>query len=372
MLVAKKPKVGFRVDASLQIGTGHVMRCITLANALRNLEWECFFICRDLQGNLCNYIIQKGYTVFALVCDISTDEDFVNDNWLGCSWQLDARQTVQILEKNIVDLLVVDHYSLNKDWEEVLKSYCRKLMVIDDLANRKHCCDLLLDQTFGRVADDYSNLLPANTQIFAGAHFALIRPEFPQLRQYSLERRKQINLQRLLIFMGGVDEFNATERVIEGLLLSKLPTHCSLVIVMGSQAPYLESVRKRIIDIPWQTEIWVNVEHMANLMAEADLAIGAAGSTTWERCCLGLPTLLATLADNQRDITKALTKDAAVISIGNPLSPQFTSELANAINELVSNPELLNSLSHQCSTIVDGQGCSLIAKTVNELLSGVI
>lgn len=268
-----------------------------------------------------------------------------------------------------MDLLIVDHYSLDKNWEEGLRPYYKKLMVIDDLANREHVCDLLLDQTFGRTEEVYRSYLPNSAQILIGAQFSLVKPEFAHLRQYSLERRKQPAFKKILITMGGVDQFNATAKVLDGLLLSQLPKDCKVTIVMGMQAPHLANIKARALTTPWQTDVKENVENMANLMADADLAIGAAGSTSWERCCLGLPTLLVVLADNQLDISRALAKNNAVINIGNPFSAEFCNLLADSINKIISSLDVLSSLSHVCRTITDGQGVSLVTNKIQSLLS---
>ena len=247
-------KIAFRVDASLQIGTGHVMRCLTLADALAAQGADCLFICREHQGNLIEHIRNKGYCVHALpvlpsVCasslainTVSDEQSLAHSHWLGATQVEDAAACAAILAGVKPDWLIVDHYALDARWELALKSHYRKLMVIDDLADRPHLCDLLLDQTFGRDAEDYHELVPAISRLLCGSRYALLRPEFAALRDYSLQRRANPQLRQLLITMGGVDKDNATGQVLEALRGCALPAQCHITVVMGTTAPWLDEV----------------------------------------------------------------------------------------------------------------------------------
>src|SRR5690606_22658913 len=158
---------------------------------------------------------------------------------------------------------------------------CRKLLVIDDLADRTHICDLLLDQNLGRAPSDYAKLLPAGCKMLIGPAFALLRPEFAALREYSLKRRQQLQLESILISMGGVDQSNVTAKALESLLRCALPESCSIAVVMGTKAPWVEEVRALAAEMPWSTDVLVGIDDMAMRLANSDLAIGAAGSTAW-------------------------------------------------------------------------------------------
>ena len=204
----------FRTDASLDIGTGHFMRCLTLADALRERGAECRFVCREHAGNLLDVIRQRGFEAYGLpLGDAVTAKSDVSDNllplhaaWLGADWASDAEQTLAAIGDTKFDWLIVDHYALDARWEHRLRCSCHRLMVIDDLADRVHDCDLLLDQNLGRTAADYKERVPATCTVLAGAQYALLRPEFAALRAYSLERRAHPKLKRLLITMGGVEQ----------------------------------------------------------------------------------------------------------------------------------------------------------------------
>jgi spore coat polysaccharide biosynthesis predicted glycosyltransferase SpsG/ribosomal protein S18 acetylase RimI-like enzyme len=227
-------------------------------------------------------------------------------------------------------------------------------MVIDDLADRAHECDLLLDQSLGRETSDYSALVPADCVVLAGPRYALLRPEFAEWRDYSLNRRRSPKARRILVAMGGVDRQNATCQVLEALRKCDLAPTTEIAVVMGATAPWLQEVRARANQMPWRTDVLVNASDMAHLMADCDIAIGAAGTTSWERCCLGVPTILLTLAQNQIMVANALDRCGAAISVGEVGSG--TAAIVSAINELICHPDKQLLLSSISSTVCDGQG----------------
>ncbi len=360
-------KVVFRADASLQMGTGHVMRCLTLADALAARGAECVFICRAHTGNLLDLIRSRGHTAHTLpVTDYVGANSFATDSttqapalahshWLGATQAEDAASCAPILGELQPDWLIVDHYALDARWELALKLHYRQLMVIDDLADRPHQCDLLLDQTFGRNGEDYRALVPASCRLLCGSQYALLRPEFAALRPYSLQRRAQPQLRQLLITMGGVDKDNATGQVLQTLRTSPLPADCQITVVMGATAPWLAEVEQLAQDMPWPTQVRVGVSNMAQLMADSDLAIGAAGATSWERCCLGLPTAMMVLADNQRYAASLLEKAGAVRML--LLGTTLNKDINDFIHEASGARENLKKLVNSASNITDGKGC---------------
>ena len=359
--------VCFRVDASIDIGSGHVMRCLTLAEALKEQGAACFFICRAHSGHFIDYIRGKGFTVFPLECvDALSSPDLSKDNqnalshadWLGSSWQADADETRIYLEKVKPDWLIVDHYALDQQWELTLKPRYQKLAVIDDLADREHVCDLLLDQTLGRKESDYKDLVPDKCTLLLGAKYALLRPEFLQWRDYSLRRRVSPKLDKLLITLGGVDKDDATGQILRALCQSHLPKDCEITVVMGATALHLKNVQALAKTLPWQIEIKVNVSNMAELMSNADLAIGAAGSTSWERCCLGLPTLMVVLAENQRVAASYLELAQAALNFDSGLN--LTKDLRKLLSKLINDQSEIKKLSENASRITSGRGAELV------------
>jgi len=368
-------KLVFRTDASLLMGSGHLMRCLTLADALTAQGAQCHFISRSHPGHLVEIIRQRGFDFTALPAELSAPpaaniqtvgesaKEPVHAAWLGSDWQTDAEQTRAVLVKLQPDWLVIDHYALDQRWENALRPHAKEIMVIDDLADRTHQCDLLLDQNLGRQPLDYVGLVPAQCKVLTGPQYALLRSEFPALRAYSLQRRQQPALKHLLITMGGVDQPNATGQVLQALKGCALPQDCRISVVMGLQAPWLQQVRAQAQAMPWPTEVLVNISDMAPRMADSDLAIGAAGSTSWERCCLGLPTLMVVLADNQRAIAEALQDAGAAKILDIASAVPMTCEVLSA---LVVNHRARHDMSIAAAHIVDGLGT---ASVVSHLLA---
>lgn len=382
IVVNKMTTIVFRTDASLQMGSGHVMRCLTLADALTAQGAGCHFISREHPGHLLEVIRQRGYKINSLAAPVQHAQVAIKNRvkkapgpqqepahtaWLGSTWQTDAQETAIILANLQPDWLVVDHYALDQRWEEALAPHYRKLLVIDDLADRTHHCDLLLDQNLGSQPEHYAQWVPAYCQVLTGPEYALLRPEFAALRSYSLQRRQaQPLLRQLLITMGGVDQPNATGQVLQALKTCALPADCRITVVMGLTAPWLQSVRELAAQMPWSTEVAVNVNNMAQRMADSDLAIGAAGSTSWERCCLGLPTLIVVLADNQKEAAENIEHAGAAqrITLGTQLHQQIESKL----QVLLEHREILSQMSFCASEITDGSG---IGRIVSAMASSI-
>lgn len=343
------------------------MRCLTLADVLRERGAGCTFICRTHNGHLLDMVTQRGHHAVALPNGETTTHhmpaDLAHTAWLGADWQTDAQQTRKELDNEVVDWLVVDHYALDHRWEQALRPHCQNLMVIDDLADRRHDCDVLLDQNLGRSPQDYDGLLKLHTATFIGPQYALLRPEFAQLRSHSLARRNQPQLKHLLITMGGVDKDNATSIVLQALKTCHLPLGLRITVVMGPHAPYLADVKVEALQMPWPTEVLVGVNAMAQLMTDSDLCIGAAGSTSWERCCVGLPTLLLVLAENQLPGAQALEKAGAALVVG---SAQNVSQVFEKHMQSGASAQL-KCMTLAAASVSDGLG---VERIVAAMLSG--
>ena len=359
-------KVAFRVDASLQMGTGHVMRCLTLAGELKQRGHQLLFICRQHKGHLNALIRQRGFEVYELplVEESIPDSELAHANWLGCGWQQDAEQVSSVLASFQPDWLVVDHYALDQRWETAVYKGSMRLMVIDDLADRPHRCDLLLDQTFGVDPARYGALVPAACTLLLGTEYALLRPEFSAHREASLQHREQPKLERLLITLGGVDADNVTGKILQQLQEINIPGLESITVVMGPTAPWLEQVRKQAEEMRYSTEVLSNVSNMAELMAQADLAIGAAGSTSWERCCLGLPTLMLVLADNQKQAAQLLAQAGCAIAVSHS---RLSEQLVRVLGKLRNKPSLLHDLAQASLVVTDGGGTQVVAVYLESL-----
>jgi UDP-2,4-diacetamido-2,4,6-trideoxy-beta-L-altropyranose hydrolase len=301
-------RIIFRVDASIHIGIGHVMRCLSLAVELKNNGIDVRFICRKHKGHLINIIRSRGIQVYELEIPkkkISNNELF-NSSWLGTSQLQDAKECIEKISQIKVNLLIVDHYGIDHIWQNAVKGCYERLMVIDDLADRTHNCNILLDQNFGRIKEDYIKLVPKSCKVLLGPKYALLRSEFAQWRKYSLNRRKYPELKKIFVSMGGVDSENKTAQILEQLKSCKLPNDVKVTVVMGDTAPHLKYIMDMAEFLPFKVEVKSNVSNMAEIMSNCDIAIGGSGSTTWERCCLGLPSIQIILAENQKFIAEKL------------------------------------------------------------------
>lgn len=337
------------------------MRCLTLANALRERGCRCHFLCREHPGNLNDLISEQGFAVHNLSVGENMSLEFrwnldspVHAEWLGVDWKKDAAQVWSVISKMEIDWLIVDHYAIDANWERELRLACRKLMVIDDLADRSHECDFLLDQNLGRTEADYHGLVPDTCMVYTGPQYALLRPEFAAMRSYSLARRVEPQLRHLLITMGGVDKDNVTGKVLNMLKNCRLPTNFCITVVMGTHAPWVDQIFVQAQEMDRKIEVLSNVRDFAKLMADSDLAIGAAGSTAWERCCLGLPTLMMILADNQKQVAKSLVEGGCAMLL------EDVSQVPGLIEEFLSlsQSKKLTEMQRACSSITDGGGTS--------------
>ena len=343
-------KVVFRADASLAMGTGHVMRCLALAQALKDNKVNVEFICRKHKGSLIDKIRSNRLNVHELEVLEEADDKLAHSHWLGATQQQDADDCIEILKSEKIDWLIVDHYALDEQWQKKLKPYYEKLMVIDDLADRKHQCDILLDQNFGRSLQDYKELVPTSSKLLMGSKYALLRPEFEKYRQYSLNRRKNEKFKKLLVNMGGTDTDNITGKVIERLQIAKLPKDVEITIVMGKTAPHLSNIITSVNKLPYGSEVKVDVDNMAELMANADIAIGASGATTWERCCLGLPTIQLITAYNQEFIASKLNKINAIKLV----------EIDDVVENLENFQHWMKITGESASKVTNGSGIKYV------------
>lgn len=345
----------FRVDASLRMGTGHVMRCLTLAEELRRRGGESRFICRAMQGDMVEIARSGNYAVAVLPPGRGYDGEDAPPHaaWLETDWRTDAADTIAALAGARPDWMVTDHYALDARWEGALRPSCGRMMVLDDLTDRAHDCDLLVDQTFGRAPQAYHGLTPPGCRVMTGGQYALLRPQFLQLREAALARRDE-KVQRVLVSLGGVDPDNCTLAVLQALQRSSLPQGCRVTIVMTDKSLWLEQVRDFVSCALPLAEVLCNVTDMASLMAQADIAIGAGGTTSWERCCLGLPTILVVVAENQKMIAENLSATGAVTAI---TRKEIAARLPVEIKRLAFDAQARLAMSRAAAAVTDGQGC---------------
>lgn len=336
-------KIAFRTDASIIIGKGHVMRCLTLAHyvssihRLKDIETEIIFITTPHYGNLNNFIEEQGYRVISLPRSTWEMKAIDTNSWLGRTQEQDAQFCIDNISTPL-DLLIIDHYAIDKTWHQLMRATYNKLMVIDDLANKEYDCDILLDQTLSRKATDYKDLTPKNCKILTGINYTLLRDEFISQRRIAQKKRQRLTSLpcnfHVLISLGGFDPDNVSKVAIKALIkLYSTVNPFTATIVLASQSSHVKSISNLISEHSWIT-LELDSQKMSELMLNADIAVGASGSTAWERCCLGLPTLSIETADNQKLVSKALQQQGAIINLGE----------SNNINETMIHNALINIL----------------------------
>ncbi len=334
-----------RTDASSIIGAGHLIRCLTLADELTQNGGKVEFICREEPGHMINHIEEQGYQVYRLPS--------------GIDLETDVKLSKGYLEKHSrpIDWLVVDHYELDTRWESYMHSSVRKIMVIDDMANRPHDCDLLLDQNYNETPNRYQRLVPNTCTQLLGPKYALLRPQFSKAREKLRNRTGEVK--RILVFMGGADPTNQTCKVLRAIKKLNSPV-IAVDTVIGTANKHREEIESLASNMS-NTICHYNVENMSELMAVADLSIGAAGTTAWERSCVGLPSLVITIANNQIEIAENLAKSGIVINLGwfeDVKKTKITSPLKN----LLDKPDIIRQMSIDGMRMVDALGTERVAR----------
>ena len=286
-------RIAIRADASAAVGSGHVMRCGSLADALRENGHAIDFVSRGLPVHLADDLRRRGHGLLALASGPVTEAE-------------DAAESLR--RAGTPDWWVIDHYALGQPWEDAVRRGSVRLLAIDDIG-RPHDTDLLLDQNLQGTPDDrYADRVPPHCTRLLGPRYALLRAEFAQARSTVAPRDGRVR--RLLVFLGGMDADNVTERVLLAVRAARLPD-IGVDIVVGAGHPALERLQALACKLP-NARCHVQTTRMVDLMAQADLAVGAGGTATWERCALGVPTLALCIADNQRDLLDASSRAGIV------------------------------------------------------------
>ena len=354
-------KIAFRTDASCQIGTGHLMRCLALADALKSRGASTHFICRHIFAHHAELLDQRNHSVAQLSGDRlpKAADELTHSHWLGASQLQDARDTLEALAGEFWDWLVVDHYALDARWESIIRQSAAHILVIDDLADRLHECDALLDQNLhANMETRYTGKAPQDCRLMLGPRYALLRDEFLRLRAYVQPRTGP--LEQVLVFLGGVDADDITSKALQALVHLSRP-EIRIEVVIGTHHPARGSIEKTCRQNGYRYH--VETACMAELMVQADLAIGSAGSATWERCCLGLPTLCVTIANNQISIAKALAMRGVVINLGDGRQLSVPA-LLRALSRMINNPEELTEFSNRGMSLVDGCGVQRVTEMI--------
>ncbi len=372
--------VVIRADASIYIGSGHIMRCLVLAKQLQQLNYQVIFATRPQQGDFVEHIKKQGFKVIELIQPKVFQKPQHSADyhaWLQVPWQVDADDLldkVQAFEFDKNDLVIVDHYALNIEWEQyVAKELNCKIVAIDDVL-RKHHCDMLLDQTLGRSPSDYSKLTPKYCDIMTGLEYALLNEKFSKYRQLALNKPKNATSSQnvnqnnsykphsLLIMMGGIDNTNITLFTLQAVEKYGFEKFAQITVIINPKSPFYKSVKQYLVNQPRHIIQLDFVDNIAELMCEHSIAIGAPGSTSWERVCLGMPSIIVPLAENQEMICTQLAKAKVAIAVA---FDQLQTKLCEALTALVSNFE---QYRENCLSLCDGFGVYRVAAKVDILL----
>lgn len=352
-------RIAFRVDASLEIGTGHVMRCLALAVAARARGARVRFICRELPGHLAQRVRERGFDVALLPAPASHGAHGTpHAHWLKVPVATDAQETAAALDGGRPDWLVVDHYALDAAWERALRPHATAVAVIDDLADRPHDCDLLVDAAAAPGAPRYDRLLPPGARRLGGPRYAPLREEFAAAR--AAQPPRSGTLERILVSFGGADASGAACRVVEALAAMDSPPCRDLDAVAGLTSPHAARLRELCAARPGFTA-HASVGNIETLMARADLAIGAGGTMAWERACLGLPALIWPIADNQRPFAEFLASaGAAQLLREGDLAPARLQAILHALRQ----GDALRRMGAAAASQVDGRGAGRLARVL--------
>lgn len=349
----------FRADASADLGLGHVMRCMTLADRLASVEVQSVFFCRELPAGLRDRMQRAGHRVVSLAQARDPEDEIAAINAF-------------VKEPGVTPkALVCDHYERGAEWQALLDPAIERKVVIDDLADRAHACDLLIDPSLDRQAEAYKGLVPQNARILAGSRYAMLRPEFGRLRRQqearatATARMPRAKPSRLIISMGGSDPANATGFVLSALagLDPEIRDALRVDVVLGGGCPHIEALRLQASSMPLKVDLHIDTPDMAGLLAQADLAFGASGGTSWERCCLGVATIMLVLAENQRFIAGRLAARGAALNLG--VWPQIQPEaVREAFLSLHGNAEALAAMRGAARGLCDGEGARRVAEAI--------
>ena len=341
------PLAIFRADASAIIGTGHVIRSRTLAQALAERGWSTVLAAREVPDALAGSWPGGDSALVRLPAEGPLE--------------LDPARVAERLGPG-ASLVVGDRYGLDARWVDATRLATPDAIVlaIDDLADRPIPADLLLNQNLGTTDETYARLLPPGTALLAGPMYALVRPEFAALRG----RPRDGRVERLLVFMSGSDRTNVTARAVDALSGLGRPFD----VIVGASYDHLDGLRSSVAAAHDAT-LHVNTDEIARLMARADLAVGAPSSASWERCVVGLPTVLVPLADNQVPVGEGLDRAGAGVRLA--WQDNVTAaDIRAAVEELLADPERVAAMSRAAAAVTDGRGTERVVAVVEARRSG--
>ncbi len=357
-------KIAFRVDANTEIGLGHLMRCLALADRLAAVGACCHFLS---YGDVVRSYVAERH-IFHLVPNVSVgkpvdshaDGELNYASWLPVGWRADAAGCLDVLAHiGRIDWLVVDHYALDRRWEEMLAPATSQLMVIDDLADREHVCDLLLDQNLvDEMETRYHLRVPVGCQLLLGPDYALLRPEFSASRKAAQLRTPLASVKSILVMFGGADAADLTSDAVEAL--RELDYAGSINVVVGPLYKNVAILRESLAMLP-NAVLHVAPPSIAELLVRADFVVGSPGVSSWERCVLGVPAAVLTVATNQTQIATALARAGAHWYLG-AAGGGTVSALTAALALALYSPDSLEGMRRAAFGVCDGLGAERVIR----------
>jgi UDP-2,4-diacetamido-2,4,6-trideoxy-beta-L-altropyranose hydrolase len=339
-------RIAFRFDASAKAGTGHISRCVTLAKELARRGARIIMTLSTDVQQYCDWLESEGFAVRR----VQDSSPF--------SQKEDAQHFLEsTTDDGPFDWIVVDHYELEETWEFAVRGRTRRILVIDDLPARSHDCDLLVDQNLSSE-DAYSPYVPPSARVLAGPRYALLRQEFEQLHRNT--RRRGERIQTVLVCFGGADSHDHTSAAVEAL--TPLAKSLQVVVVLGAANANAAAVANACRNLP-NHEILITPPNLATLLAQADLAIGGGGTMTWERACVGVPTVAVGIAANQVRVLKRVLEAGYALGIPEMLEPDVAAIRALVLTALRS-PAMLAGMARRGLALVDGNGVQRVADAI--------
>jgi UDP-2,4-diacetamido-2,4,6-trideoxy-beta-L-altropyranose hydrolase len=352
-------KIYFRTDSSSEMGIGHVMRCLALADGLSKKGWICTFLCKDHVGSAKTIIENKGYLLELLAVDEFIERKGEYEKWVGSTQDDDAKACLRLIGRHQNCVVVVDHYGLDSVWESKIKPEVDYLIVIDDLVNRPHRCDVLIDSKYGRIEEEYRKFCNKSTIILTGTNYCLLRKEFFGLIPEAKKKRGDTrNINKILINFGGSDSQGYSVKVLR--ILNKYFDHLNIEIIIGSSCRHINELKRNITS---KTNLYVDANNVASIMLECDFSIGSFGGMSWERCSLGLPSFGFIAADNQNEIAQSLS-DKGVVGILD--ENNFESKLIDILSG-GSDIGWWKDMSKKSFMLCDGKGVLRIISVIEGL-----
>lgn len=342
-----KPRALLRCDGGVGVGLGHIMRCLALAEALSKAGWICQFAVSQESTRLAA-LASAPFQVHGLEHALSPQELFA-------------------IKNEPPDLLVIDHYEIDKDFETACNEWAAKVLILDDLPGRSHVADLLLDSAIDRGSSDYLGYVPDTCRLLLGPQFALIRSEITGRRKSMTERRQvRKNCRRLFLSFGGADRRGLGLQVLEGL--ESFEKRLTIDVAISGSSMHVEALEASAYASNHDITIHLDSDEIGELLEAADLAVGAAGVSAWERCVLGVPSVIVCAADNQRGTYEALIKAGAAYGVGAP-DIQFAERIKTAVSKLDLNSEERSTISQRATQCCDGLGAQRVAAAIEEIVT---